>query len=164
MPQERLTIGDWEVTERSLRRVVWFRGALAAGMTHCLEISFEMNPYQGNLQGCVRLTPSFFRQAEQSVVMVAVGSVGPDRTADCFCRVFHDADDCCNLHFEDEHEQIGLIELLSEQEFVTLKIYCADTHRFLGSIPFPNQDGITQMPARFRRLMQTLPSHPTRLQ
>lgn len=154
MCSERFSIDDWEVGERSLRRLVWFRGALVAGVSHCLEVKFEISgpPDSGSLQAFIRLTPTLLCIRTQSVKLTAVGSLGWESYAKCIAWTYFNGKDCF-IHLLKEDEIIQLMRLLATQEFVTFRINCLKTRKSIGEIPFPNQGGIKSIPGAFPNIL-----------
>lgn len=149
--RERLSILDWEIGDRFLRRVVLFRGALEPGVNHRLELSFEFGPsdYPEVLSGYLRLNPSYIHYPTGFATLIAVGSMGLNRTVECFGWILKADARTCSFYFARESEQFELISLLSEQEFVTFKVFCHREGRIIESIPFPNTGGISRFPRLF---------------
>ena len=151
---ERFSIDDWEVGERSLRRLVWFRGTLVAGVSHCLEVKFEISrpPDSGSLQAFIRLTPTLLCIRTQSVRLTAVGSLGWESYAKCIGWTYFNGKDFF-IHLLKEDEIIQLMRLLATQEFMTFRINCIKTRKRIGEIPFPNQGGIKSIPGSFPNIL-----------
>ena len=151
---ERFSIDDWEVGERSLRRLVWFRGTLVAGVSHCLEVKFEISrpPDSGSLQAFIRLTPTLLCIRTQSVRLTAVGSLGWESYAKCIGWTYFNGKDFF-IHLLKEDEIIQLMRLLVNQEFVTFRINCIKTKKRIGEIPFPNPGGIKSIPCFFPNIL-----------
>lgn len=149
--RERLSIFDWEIGDRSLSRVVLFRGALERGVNHRLELRFEFGPldYPEVLSGYLRLSPSYIHYPTGFATLIAVGSMGLNPTVECFGWILKADARTCSFYFAHENEQFDLISLLSEQEFVTFKLFCHREEKIIEEIPFPNIGGIRRFPRLF---------------